>query len=341
MAHKKGQGSSRNGRDSNSKRRGIKEYGGEAVLAGYILARQCGTKWHAGVNVGIGRDYTLFATADGTVYFDQRGRRMNVRPHDDDEHPYTPPRSCFRSRKKKHRSKSVKLNAGQPGLGCTNSTLRHKKPSPLQLGERLGDRAVRKLVMVTQDANFDHVKLVAQGDEERSLVDWFFWHSDLTVTAEWRTSYSAVDCLTKLAMSPLAKPPWGVVFDLEDSVDKSLINGGVLVENNCIQVIFQEQHQFDAAAYITEECGLSVDSIQSACWESAQCRVSLCTEGGVTEVSAQFLPLDDGRSVANSLLEFLPVSGVKNLVKESIISFVLKQCDESNQKMRTELGHLE
>ncbi|MCA9062021.1 MAG: 50S ribosomal protein L27 [Planctomycetaceae bacterium] len=82
MAHKKGQGSSRNGRDSVSKRRGIKKFGGEAVVAGNILARQCGTKWHAGRNVGIGNDYTLYALVDGTVYFDRAGRRMNVTPAD-------------------------------------------------------------------------------------------------------------------------------------------------------------------------------------------------------------------------------------------------------------------
>jgi len=78
MAHKKGQGSSRNGRDSVSKRRGIKKFGGQAVSAGNILARQCGTKWHPGRNVGMGNDYTLFALADGTVYFDRAGRRINI-----------------------------------------------------------------------------------------------------------------------------------------------------------------------------------------------------------------------------------------------------------------------
>ena len=78
MAHKKGQGSSRNGRDSEAKRRGVKKFGGEAVLAGNILIRQCGTKWHPGKNVGMGTDYTLFALTPGTVYFDQNGRRVNV-----------------------------------------------------------------------------------------------------------------------------------------------------------------------------------------------------------------------------------------------------------------------
>jgi large subunit ribosomal protein L27 len=78
MAHKKGQGSSRNGRDSNAKRLGVKRFGGERVLAGSILVRQNGTKWHAGRNVGCGRDYTLFALVEGQVYFDQEGRRVNV-----------------------------------------------------------------------------------------------------------------------------------------------------------------------------------------------------------------------------------------------------------------------
>jgi len=79
MAHKKGQGSSRNGRDSQAQRRGIKRFGGEAVLAGNILARQCGTKWHPGQNVGMGRDYTLFALIQGHVFFDQGGRRINIK----------------------------------------------------------------------------------------------------------------------------------------------------------------------------------------------------------------------------------------------------------------------
>lgn len=80
MAHKKGQGSSRNGRDSNGQRRGVKRFGGETVVAGNILIRQCGTKWHAGRNVGCGRDYTLYALTDGTVVFDQDGRRVNIQP---------------------------------------------------------------------------------------------------------------------------------------------------------------------------------------------------------------------------------------------------------------------
>ena len=78
MAHKKGQGSTRNGRDSNAQMRGVKKFGGEAVIAGNILIRQCGTKWHAGRNVGTGKDYTLFALVDGSVFFDRGGRRINV-----------------------------------------------------------------------------------------------------------------------------------------------------------------------------------------------------------------------------------------------------------------------
>ena len=78
MAHKKGQGSTRNGRDSNGQRRGVKRFGGEHVISGNILVRQRGTKFHAGKNVGQGRDYTLFAVADGVVTFDRSGRRINV-----------------------------------------------------------------------------------------------------------------------------------------------------------------------------------------------------------------------------------------------------------------------
>ena len=78
MAHKKGQGSSRNGRDSNGQRRGVKRFGGEAVYAGNIIVRQVGTKFHPGKGVGMGKDYTIFAVVDGKVQFDQGGRRINV-----------------------------------------------------------------------------------------------------------------------------------------------------------------------------------------------------------------------------------------------------------------------
>lgn len=73
MAHKKAGGSTRNGRDSESKRLGVKRFGGEAVLGGNILVRQRGTRYHAGRNVGIGRDHTLFATANGKVVFETKG----------------------------------------------------------------------------------------------------------------------------------------------------------------------------------------------------------------------------------------------------------------------------
>ena len=82
MAHKKGVGSSRNGRDSKPKRRGVKKYGGELVKAGNILVRQCGTKLHPGKNVDLGRDFTLFALISGIVTFegDKKKRRVSVYP---------------------------------------------------------------------------------------------------------------------------------------------------------------------------------------------------------------------------------------------------------------------
>lgn len=78
MAHKKGQGSVKNGRDSRSKRLGVKKFGSEAVIAGNIIIRQRGTRWTAGANVGMGRDHTLFALSDGRVFFDKDGSRVNV-----------------------------------------------------------------------------------------------------------------------------------------------------------------------------------------------------------------------------------------------------------------------
>ena len=78
MAHKKGQGSVRNGRDSVSKRLGVKRYGGEVVSAGSIIIRQRGSKFIAGRNVGTGRDWTLFALVDGKVLFDKESHRVNV-----------------------------------------------------------------------------------------------------------------------------------------------------------------------------------------------------------------------------------------------------------------------
>ena len=78
MAHKKGQGSSRNGRDSNGQRRGVKVFAGQAVRPGSIIVRQCGSHWQAGTGVGQGTDFTIFALTEGFVKFDRNGRRVNV-----------------------------------------------------------------------------------------------------------------------------------------------------------------------------------------------------------------------------------------------------------------------
>ena len=78
MSHKNGQGTSRNGRDSNAKRLGVKKFGGETVVAGNIIMRQRGTRYHPGANVGMGRDHTLFALKDGNVVFDKIHRKINV-----------------------------------------------------------------------------------------------------------------------------------------------------------------------------------------------------------------------------------------------------------------------
>lgn len=78
MAHKKGQGTSKNGRDSNPKNLGVKKFGGQEVIAGNIIVRQRGTRFHAGVNVGMGRDHTLYALTDGKVVFDKAHRKVAV-----------------------------------------------------------------------------------------------------------------------------------------------------------------------------------------------------------------------------------------------------------------------
>lgn len=78
MAHKKGQGSTQNGRDSNAQRRGVKAFGGEKVIPGSIIIRQVGTKFRPGRNVDMGKDYTIFSLVEGKVKFDQEGRRVNV-----------------------------------------------------------------------------------------------------------------------------------------------------------------------------------------------------------------------------------------------------------------------
>ena len=80
MAHKKGQGSSCNGRDSNPKMLGIKLFGGQYARPGSIICRQNGTKWRPGKNVGVGSDWTIFSMIEGTIKFDQKGRRINVEP---------------------------------------------------------------------------------------------------------------------------------------------------------------------------------------------------------------------------------------------------------------------
>jgi large subunit ribosomal protein L27 len=83
MAHKKGQGSTRNGRDSNAQRLGVKKYGGEVVKAGSIIVRQRGTQFHPGVNVGVGKDWTIYAMTDGQVKFEgpEKKRRISVYPY--------------------------------------------------------------------------------------------------------------------------------------------------------------------------------------------------------------------------------------------------------------------
>lgn len=78
MAHKKGQGSVKNGRDSRSKRLGVKKFGDQKVIPGNIIIRQRGTKWQPGKNVGMGRDFTIFSLVEGRVFFDRDGRRVNV-----------------------------------------------------------------------------------------------------------------------------------------------------------------------------------------------------------------------------------------------------------------------
>lgn len=80
MAHKKGQGSTKNGRDSNSQRRGVKCFGGEYVEGGNIIVRQCGTHFQPGRNVGLGRDYTIYSLVTGRVVFEKGGRRISVEP---------------------------------------------------------------------------------------------------------------------------------------------------------------------------------------------------------------------------------------------------------------------
>lgn len=85
MAHKKGLGSTRNGRDSNPKYRGIKKFGGETVIAGNIILRQTGTRWHPGLNVGLGRDFTIWSLIEGVVKFERLGKdrqKVSVYPAD-------------------------------------------------------------------------------------------------------------------------------------------------------------------------------------------------------------------------------------------------------------------
>ena len=80
MAHTECHGSTRNGRDSNGQRRGVKRFGGQLVGPGHIIVRQVGTKFHPGLNVGMGKDYTIFSLIEGRVQFDREGRRVNVMP---------------------------------------------------------------------------------------------------------------------------------------------------------------------------------------------------------------------------------------------------------------------
>ena len=116
MAHKKGVGSSRNGRDSNPKYRGIKKYGGERVVAGNIILRQCGTKWHPGRNVGLGTDYTIYSLIDGVVKFEHKSKtryKVSVYPA-----PATRP-----SRRRPPRKLASAHPRGRKGLPCWEAFL--------------------------------------------------------------------------------------------------------------------------------------------------------------------------------------------------------------------------
>ena len=117
MAHKKGQGSVRNGRDSVSKRLGVKAFGGEIVSAGSIIVRQRGTKFIAGTNVGTGRDWTLFALTDGKVTFDKGRRRVSIVPAAASEGAATPSPKTIVSPKAKAPAKPKADSAGAAAKG--------------------------------------------------------------------------------------------------------------------------------------------------------------------------------------------------------------------------------
>jgi len=127
MAHKKGQGSVRNGRDSVSKRLGVKAFGGEVVTAGSIIVRQRGTKFVAGSNVGTGRDWTLFALTDGKVTFDKGSRRVNIVPAAT-EGPATPRPKTIVAPKAQSAPKPVASSEGR--ASSTPKAAAPKTPSP-------------------------------------------------------------------------------------------------------------------------------------------------------------------------------------------------------------------
>ena len=122
MAHKKAGGSTRNGRDSESKRLGVKRYGGEVVKAGNIIVRQRGTRFHPGVNVGCGKDHTLFATADGKVEFRGKGPKLNLTI------------SCCKKR-------MVRLSLGPKGLISVNTLILFKPSFGVCRAQRLFESA--------------------------------------------------------------------------------------------------------------------------------------------------------------------------------------------------------
>ena len=123
MAHKKAGGSSRNGRDSEAKRLGVKKFGGEAVRAGNIIVRQRGTKWYPGDNVGLGKDHTLFALTDGRVVFPRRQAWSQIRPRRS--------RLCRRQRNKRDRSIKGRSRRGQPRRDPQTDLEKGEEGSPL------------------------------------------------------------------------------------------------------------------------------------------------------------------------------------------------------------------
>jgi large subunit ribosomal protein L27 len=353
MAHKKGQGSSRNGRDSQAKRRGLKKFGGELVTAGNIIARQCGTKWHPGRYVGIGKDFTLFALVDGEVYFDQNSRRVNVQLSYHKEAESGASRAPYRRRKHprsrhgthRHRPPQTSINR-RPEIHSTAAAfaspfeeMGKQRPKP---PEALNNGFVWETSMPMHDANFEYSKLYSDAGGDHLLVEWFYWQSDFTVTLEWRTWTGILDGLIELFKDSSVSPPLGIAIEMADTAGSTKLNHVFSTEKGRIEAQIDDIADFDLVQYVKDTCGLEPDDIGAFWVESQRFILQLVPEIDAVKVSFRLLPIEDAFDFSQRVMDRFPIRQTHERAEnESIRTFLALRFLYAEQLLNHDLEQLE